>query len=99
MTLKTRAKGDGSFYWDKTLGVWRASIELPPTVMDGKIKRRRKTVSSKDKRKAMVNLRKIQKDLEEFGDLATSSMTFTAWADHWIESIGHKTLRPSTMRS
>lgn len=96
--MKTRAKGDGSLYYDEHNGVWKAGVELPPVVIDGKIKRRRKTVSSKDKRKAMQKLRQVQRDLAEHGDLATSTMTFGTWAEHWTAELAHKTLRPSTRR-
>ena len=96
MALKTRSKGDGGLTWDKASGVWRASIELPPTIIEGKVKRRRKVVSSKDKRKAMQKLRAVQKELAEHGDLATSTMTTGAWLDHWIDSIAPRELRPKT---
>lgn len=94
-----RGKGEGGLTYDKTMGIWRASIELPATVEHGQLKRRRKVVSSKDKRKAMQKLREAQKDLSTLGDLANRSVTVEEWVKRWLTEIGPKERTPSTMAS
>lgn len=90
-----RGKGEGSIYQDGEL--WRASVELPPTVVDGKLKRRRKVISSKSKSVVISKLRALQKDKDTYGDLSTRSITFGAWVQRWLSDIAPEHVRPKTM--
>lgn len=94
----TRGKGDGGV-WQDSRGLWRASVELPPTVEEGKTKRRRKVVSSKNKKILMQKLREAQKDLAHRGDLSTKTITLDAWIDKWLTDIAPTTRTPKTMAS
>lgn len=91
-----RGKGEGSLYQDAR-GYWRASVELPPTVENGELKRRRRVVVSKSKRDTMIKLREAQKDLTARGDLSTKTMTLGAWIDKWLRDIAPTTRTPKTM--
>ena len=89
-----RGKGEGSIY-QNSRGQWCASIELPPSA-DGQ--RRRKAISSKSKAVVVQKLREIQKDKAVHGDLATRSMSLTAWLTHWLDDAATANLRPNTVR-
>lgn len=93
-TGMARGKGESSIYKDKTKEIWRAAIELPPSI-DGK--RRRKVVSGKSKAEVLQKLRKEQKKLEENGDLITKSMTLSDWMTYWMDNIAPRKVRPKTL--
>ncbi|ALQ30133.1 hypothetical protein AA310_12150 [Arthrobacter sp. YC-RL1] len=92
MAKKTRGKGEGSLTQDSR-GYWRVRIELPPD-RDGK--RRRKEIRRKSKADAVKVLRELKNELAKTGDLATSSVTLEAWAEHWLEERAKK-LAPNTV--
>lgn len=91
MATKTRGKGEGSLFRDSR-GLWTAIIELPPR--DGK--RRRKTIRNVDKDTVMQRMRKLQRELEDSGDLHTADMTVTAWFTYWYSRIVVQEVRPKT---
>lgn len=93
-----RGKGDGGV-WQDSRGLWRASVELPPSVENGKLKRRRKVVSSKNKKILMQKLREAQKDLAQRGDLSTRVITLEAWLTKWLNDIAPTTRTPKTMEA
>lgn len=86
-----RGKGEGAVFKDSR-GLWTAVVELPAS--GGK--RRRKVVRSKDKKTVLAKLATLTQQLEERGDLNTSSMTVRSWFLHWYENIATKTIRPNT---
>lgn len=82
-------------------GLWAQAIELPPTLdpTTGKLKRRRKVVSHKDKGTVIKRARQMLLQLEEHGDLPTDNMTVSQWFDYWLREIAAKTRRPKTLAS
>lgn len=93
-----RGKGEGGITFDKAKGIWIASVELP-SIWDeeaGKWKRRRRAVSSKNKKIAMQKLQKVRKEVER-GNLSSSNITVSAWVDHWLANIAPKKISPSTI--
>lgn len=95
-----RGKGEGGLTYDKAKGIWVASVELPGAWDEeaGKWKRRRRTVSSKNKRTAMQKLQAVRKEVER-GNLSSSSVTVAAWVDHWLNEIAPKKISPRTLAS
>lgn len=91
---KTRGKGEGAVYKRASDGMWCTSIELP-TGLDGK--RRRKVVCRKDKAAVVAEMRKVQAELAKHGDLPTSSITLAKWAEHWMDKIAPKDVKPRTL--
>jgi integrase len=91
MATKTRGQGEGSLFKDSR-GLWNGVIELPSR--DGK--RRRKTIRSTDKDVVMQRMRKLQRELEENGDLHTADMTVGAWFSYWYTRIVVQEVRPKT---
>lgn len=87
-----RGKGEGSIFKDSR-GLWTAVIELPSR--DGK--RRRKTIRNADKKKVVAQLKKLQKDLEERGDLPTASTNVEQWFTYWLDTIAVEAVRPKTL--
>jgi len=77
------------------LKYWQAVIELPS--MDGK--RRRKFVRNKNKALAVAELKRLQKDLAEIGDMPTASQTLTSWIRFWFAHIHSKKIAPKTIAS
>lgn len=96
MTGMARSNGEGSLFYDKTLGLWTASVELPPDVTG---KRRRKKVTSKKKGVAIQKLRDLQRDIAIHGDIATRSITVEAWVEKWLTEIAPKKIKPTPLRS
>jgi len=90
----TRGKGEGAVYKRAADGMWCTSIELPRG-LDGK--RRRKVVARKNKADVLTELRKHKAELAKHGDLQTSSITLQKWADHWLERIAPKEIKPRTL--
>lgn len=95
-----RGKGEGGLTYDKAKGIWVASVELPGLWDEevGKWKRRRRTVSSKNKRVAMQKLQAVRKEVER-GNLSSSGVTVAAWVDHWLNDIAPKKISPKTLGS
>ncbi len=91
---KTRGKGEGAVYKRASDGMWCTSIELPAG-LDGK--RRRKVVCRKNKPDVVEEMRKIQKELAQHGDLPTSSISLAKWAAHWLDTIAPKEIKPRTL--
>ncbi|GAP53826.1 integrase [Arthrobacter sp. Hiyo6] len=91
---KTRGKGEGAIYKRASDGMWCTSIELPAG-LDGK--RRRKVVCRKAKPDVIDEMRKVQRELAQHGDLPTSSITLAKWAAHWVDKIAHKEIKPRTL--
>ena len=89
--MAKRSPGDGGLYKRKD-GMWIGSVELPN--IDGK--RRTKTVSSKDRNKAMDKLKKLRRDVEDGRIAVTGKATVAQWLERWIEEIHGPTIRPTT---
>lgn len=88
-----RAKGDGSLYKDSR-GYWTASITLPDS-HDGK--RRRKTIRSKDRGTAAQKLRDLRAELDQHGDVITTTPTVKTYLEHWLTHTAAERLRPRTL--
>lgn len=74
--------GEGSFYYIKSKGIWRGSIEAGYTP-DGK--RRRITVESKDKAKAWSKFQAKAKQYAEAGEAAIhQAPRLSAWINEWL---------------
>lgn len=95
-----RGKGEGSISHDKLKGLWRVRVELPPVWDDekGKWQRRHRYASSKDKKKAMQKLVKIQREVER-GNLSSKNTTVDAWVKHWLKEIAPKKINPNSIQS
>lgn len=94
---RRRGSGEGALYQRASDGMWCASIELPPGE-DGH--RRRRVVCRRDKKAARDELRKIQDQLAEQGDIIVSgAMTLEAWLTYWLAEIAPKKIRPNTLSS
>lgn len=89
---KRRGQGEGSVFKDAR-GLWTAKIELPP--IDGK--RRRKVIRRKDKPALMLELRKLQAELGQRGDLPTAGKTVDDWFTYWLDNIAAKEVTPGTL--
>lgn len=90
-----RSKGDGALFKDAR-GYWTVRIELPRGA-DGK--RRQKVIRRKDLKQAREELKKAKKDLDQLGDLPTSSLTLERWLRRWIDDIAPNEIRPKSYAS
>ena len=89
--MPRRTSGDGSLYKRKD-GMWIGSVDLPS--LDGK--RRKRTVSSKDRNVAIDKLRKLRREVEDGKIAVTGRTTVAAWLERWITDIHGPTIRPTT---
>lgn len=91
-----RTAGDGALF-KRGDGLWIGTVDLPPGP-DGK--RRRKTVSSKDKAKAIAKLRKLRRDVED-GLVAPAKNTTSVadWMDTWLDTIASRSVGPRTLQT
>jgi len=87
----TRGKGEGSVYKRASDGRWCGTVELPPR--DGK--RRRKTITSKNKADVVKQMRDLQQKYAIAGDLETSSVTLAQWLERWANEIMPVRVKPS----
>lgn len=53
-----RGKGEGSVYWDEPVGLWAASVTLPPDPATGH--RHRKAVRGRTRAEAVRRMRQVQ---------------------------------------
>jgi len=90
---RRRPKGEGGVY-QRADGMWCVSLELPEG-LDGK--RRRKVICRKDKGAVIEQLRAAKKELEKIGNLETSGIRLDAWAEHWLDKIAPKDIKPRTL--
>jgi len=90
---RRRPKGEGGVY-QRADGMWCVSLELPEG-LDGK--RRRKVICRKDKGAVIEQLRAAKKELEKLGNLETSGIRLDAWAEHWLDRIAPKDIKPRTL--
>lgn len=88
-----RTRGDGGLY-KRADGMWIGAVEIPTE--DGK--RRRKTVSAKDKSAALNKLRALRREIESGSTPVTSRVTVEQWLSHWLETIQKPRVRPTTFK-
>ncbi|NDK31161.1 tyrosine-type recombinase/integrase [Nesterenkonia haasae] len=95
-----RGKGEGSISYDAKKGLHRVRVELPPIwdEAEGKWKRRHRYASSKDKKKAMQKLVKIQREVER-GNLSSKTITVDKWVEHWLKDIAPQKINPNSIKS
>lgn len=84
-------KGEGSVYQRKSDGMWVCAIDLGT---DESGKRRRKTVTAKNKPDLIVKRRKLIRDLEDGLVVTHTGMTVEAWLDKWHNDISKRRLKP-----
>jgi len=94
--MARRAPGEGALY-KRADGMWIGTVDLPPGE-DGK--RRRRTVSSKDKATALQKLRKLHRQIED-GAINPAKVTLTVddWLKHWLDNIAARQLNPRTLQT
>ncbi len=91
-----RAAGDGALY-KRADGMWVGTIELPAGA-DGK--RKRKTVSSKDKTTALQKLRKLRRQVEDGMTAPVSNReTVSGWMETWLEEFARPQIGPRTLQT
>jgi integrase len=91
---KRRTPGDGSLY-KRSDGLWVGAIDV--TTADGK--RRRKTVSSKNRNTVLVKLRELRAQIDAGQVATTPSTTLSRWLDNWLENVIGPHIRPMTYKS
>lgn len=91
-----RSKGESSIYQRTSDGLWCTSVELPRTPQG---KRRRKVIANKSKLVVIKEMRRLQGELTQHGDLSTEVPFLRDWMTYWLEEVAALKLRPSTMRS
>lgn len=95
---RARGAGEGAVYRvpadrSKPLLHWAAAIELP--THDGT--RRRKVVRRKDKKELVAEMDRLRSELQDRGDLPTSSQTVEQWLRYWLNHIAAREVRPNTL--
>lgn len=88
-----RTRGDGGLY-KRSDGMWVGAVDIPTE--DGK--RRRRTVSSKDKATALAKLRTLRSEITSGKAPTTSNTTLEQWLTHWLETIQKPRVRPTTFK-
>lgn len=88
-----RTRGDGGLY-KRGDGMWVGAVDIPTE--DGK--RRRRTVSSKDKAAALAKLRALRSEIASGKTPTTSNTTLEQWLTHWLETIQKPRVRPTTYK-
>ncbi|MDM3911028.1 site-specific integrase [Mycobacteroides abscessus] len=88
-----RTRGDGGLY-KRSDGMWVGAVDIPTE--DGK--RRRRTVSSKDKATALAKLRTLRSEIASGKAPTTSNTTLEQWLSHWLETIQKPRVRPTTFK-
>lgn len=84
-------KGEGTVYQRKSDGMWVCALDLGT---DESGKRRRKTVTAKNKADLITKRRKLIRDLEDGLVVAHTGMTVETWLDKWHNDISKRRLKP-----
>lgn len=84
-------KGEGTVYQRKSDNMWVCAIDLGT---DETGRRRRKTVTAKNKADLIAKRRKLIRDLEDGIDIIHTNMTVAAWLDRWHQDIAKARLHP-----
>lgn len=94
MSPKRRPRGEGSIY-QRADGMWIGMVDLGYTP-DGR--RKRRTVSSRDRATAIRKFRELRKQVEASGgDMPTATMTVETWMGHWLQDVAGAAVRPRTL--
>src|SRR5689334_3295953 len=92
---KRRGRGDGSVF-QRADGYWCGQIDLGwITGVDGKRKRRRKTVTATTRKAVLDKLRKAQREVDL--GVFTDGGTVEAWLNHWLDNIATTRVRERTL--
>ena len=100
MSRARRGRGEGAVFFDKTLELWTARIDLG--MVDGK--RRQRKVAAKTKGEALAKMRAVILDPEARPKgrpapvMATSQRRTGEWLQTWLDDILPGTVAPSTER-
>lgn len=87
-----RPRGSGAVYADAK-GYYSYTIELPPDPETGK--RRRKTIRSKDPRKAKLKYQKVRQEYIANGAIKTAKTpALKDWLDRWLEEYKRPHIKP-----
>ena len=90
---KKRGNGEGGLY-KRADGLWIGVIDMPTT--DGR--RRRKTVSSKNRGEAARKLLALRNAIAAGQVTGSPRMTVEQWMEHWLPEICRYRVRPTTYR-
>lgn len=94
--MARRGSGEGSLY-KRGDGMWIGTVDLPPS---GDGRRRRRTVSSKDKATAIAKLRALHREIEDGAfNPAKSTHTVGEWLECWLDDIARRTVTPGTLET
>ena len=84
-------KGEGSVYQRKSDGMWVCALDLG---VDETGRRRRKTVTAKNRADLITKRRKLIRDIEDGLVVTHAGMTVEAWLDRWHNDISKRRLKP-----
>ena len=91
----TRRYDEGSIYWDRSKGLFYATVEMGQT-LDGR--RLRKKVSAETRAKVKEKLRDLNRDMDAGTLTAGREKTVPEWLDWWADNILPGTIKASTER-
>lgn len=91
--MARREYGDGSIY-QRPNGTWAAQLNMAP---EGAARKRR-TIYGKTRAEVVRKLAEARR-AKQRGDHSTSSMTFGAWLDRWLDRTDHKPTTRAGYRS
>jgi integrase len=89
-----RGQGDGSLF-KRSDGYWIGQV----SITDAAGKRRRKTVSSRDRNTAMKKLKDLQRRIDTGHIPETTRYTVAAWCEKWLRDIRGPVIRPGSLVS
>jgi integrase len=81
--MARRGRGEGSVYFDHSVGLYAASVDRG--VIDGK--RLRKVVRAKTKAGVLAKLREMQHAVDNGLPLPDKQITTGAWLEHWLDNV------------
>jgi integrase len=93
VTPVRRQKGTGSLHKRRSDGLWIGSVS--GYGLDGR--RKRRTVSSKDRATAQRKLTALVAQVNDQGGLPARGLTVETWLTTWLDTIAAKRVRPRTL--
>ncbi|MCL2357627.1 MAG: site-specific integrase [Defluviitaleaceae bacterium] len=96
--MSKRTNGEGTVWQDKR-GLWRAEITLGYEEVNGKKKRIKKGLSSKDRETLLKKMNAEQHRVDRNIVVKNSDYTVTEWVKFWLENYKMYVLKPTTYDS